>query len=96
MINVTELITDPLGFMYSPFTDLFGSSFWGLVIIVICICLYIKNREVFTSLLFAFAASAVLTGTHIFAGIGEVPLLVLLMLGFSFGFLMVDVWYNWK
>lgn len=77
-INGSELVSDPWGTIFSPFTDLLGTGFWLIPLTFIAVALYIKSRDVVVTSLFLLGSSLILSGGNIFAGYPEMAFVYLI------------------
>jgi len=73
-INGSDLINEPIDTIFSPFTDLLGSSFWLIPLSFITVALYMKTRDVVVTSLFMIGSGVFLAGGSIFAGYPEMIL----------------------
>lgn len=69
-VNGTELINNPWDTIFSPFTNLFGESFWLFPLTFISVALFIKTRDPTITGLF-MTASGALFGTMMFSNYPE-------------------------
>jgi len=67
-INGTQLIEDPINTIFSPFTDLLGSSFWLIPISVIAAALYVRTRNISVVGAWLLGAGMLMSTGNIFAG----------------------------
>lgn len=70
VLNGTELLNNPWDTIFSPFTDIFGQSFWLFPLTFITVALFVKTRDPTITGLFMTSTGA-LFGTVIFADYPE-------------------------
>lgn len=77
-VNGSELIDDPFNTIFSPYTDLLGPGFFLIILIMICVALYVKTRELATVSMFMLGSGALLSAGSIFTGYGELAFVMTL------------------
>jgi len=95
-INGSELIDNPMTTIFSPFTDLLGTSFWLIPLTFIAIALYVKTREVVIVSAFMLASGVMLSSGSIFAGYPEMALVYMLFSGLGIVGLIAGIFFMRK
>jgi len=90
-LNTTELLEEPFRVIFSPFTDIFGNSFFLLLLIFLSGAVYMKTRELAVTGMFMFGSGALLAAGDIFAGHGNIALISLLFAAFGVGIVIWDI-----
>ena len=70
-INGSELINNPWDTIWSPFTNIFGASFWLIPIGIIAAALFMKTREVTVSSVWLIV-SCLLIGSSVYTEYPEI------------------------
>jgi len=95
-INGSELIDNPMTTIFSPFTDLLGTSFWLIPLTFIAIALYVKTRDVVIVSVFMLASGVMLSSGSIFAGYPEMALVYMLFSGLGIVGLIAGIFFMRK
>ena len=81
-VNVTELVNDPVNVTFSTFTDILGSGYYLIPILVIGGGLLLKTKDPVIFGVYLMSAGIFLGGANIFYYImGAVPLMIVLVAG---------------
>jgi len=92
-INGSELLSDPIRTVFSPFTNLIGVGFYLVFIGFIATALYIKNRDL-TSVSGFIIASSLLLGTgNIFIGNPEMAFVFYIITVMGFVGVVVSIYF---
>jgi len=67
-INGTDLLNDPWGTTFSPFTDILGTGFWLIPISFIALALYVKTRDTTVASVWLLASTLILGSGNLFTG----------------------------
>ena len=95
-INGSELVSDPWGTIFSPFTDLLGTGFWLIPLTFIAIALFVKTRDVVVASLFILASGVMLSGGNIFAGYPEMAFAYLIFAALGIVGLVLGIFFMRK
>lgn len=95
-VNGSELIDNPWTTIFSPFTDLFGPSFYLIPLTFIVIALYIKTRDVVVVSAFMIASGMLLGSGLIFANYPEMAYVYWLFAGLGLIGLIVGIFFPKK
>lgn len=95
-INGSELIDNPMDTIFSPFTDLLGTSFWLIPLTFITIALYVKTRDTVIVSVFMLASGVLLSSGSIFAGYPEMALAYMIFSGLGIVGLIAGIFFMRK
>lgn len=67
-MNTTELLESPFNTMFSPYTDLMGSFFWLLPVLIIAGALFVKTKNITSVGVWLLGAGMFMGGMNLFGG----------------------------
>lgn len=98
-INGSELMDDPWGTIWSPFTDLFenivgnGMVFFIFPIIILTFGVYIKTEDVVMPIMFLITSCALFSSINLFTGAFDVAIIFIVFTAFGFTALFIKLFY---
>ena len=95
-INGTDLLDDPWGTVFSPFTEYFGSGFWLVPIAFIALALYVKTRDTTVASIWLLSSSLILGSSNLFVGQPEMAFVYYIFTSLGIVGVIVSIYFMRK
>lgn len=92
-INGSDILSDPWGTTFSPFTDLFNSAFWLIPLSFICVALYVKTRNPVGVSAFMVCSGLILSSGNMFMNHPEMSYLYMIFAAIGFIGVIIGVFF---